>query len=179
MLIDYISPTDFGTMAVTALWGGTTNTFVEHYGISLSTDASNNEVIQLSAPLLKTLQALVANTDICDPKASAKKARDIEGSTTGETNSNIFERDDGEYVIGELTIGDCTEERARWSLGNMHWGADGGIVDVIPANAAAVGMADFQAGALRDIQYRLNAQADLEDDLGWVSFPPSAKSFDT
>lgn len=92
-------------------------------------------------------------------------------STTPQT------RDDTDPIIGQLNIGPCTEDRARWGLGNMIIGGNGGIIDIVPANAVAASVVDFVAGGLRSLQMRLNAVADDEDVLGWVSSPCEFRPF--
>ncbi|KAF8850636.1 hypothetical protein BDZ45DRAFT_696573 [Acephala macrosclerotiorum] len=58
-------PGDFGTEIVRATQNGTAFTFTHHIGVNLANNADNNEVIDISAPLLEAGHNFMADDSIC------------------------------------------------------------------------------------------------------------------
>ncbi|KAH8646937.1 hypothetical protein BGZ60DRAFT_535456 [Tricladium varicosporioides] len=172
-------PRDYGTSQVKATYNGHEITYTQHWGVRLTNDADSNEVIEVAGPLLDTLKKMMEIKELCPSQqahafgnASFGNSSNTSPRSMGrhKTSSSYFRKRQGDgRPIFDIEIGPCTESRYRWALGNMRMGAQGGFIEMVPANAAAREVADYQNRAITEARMRIEGFLYEEEDISWTT----------
>ena len=162
---------DFGTEVITATISSTLTTFTLTYGLELSNDIANDEVIELSDPLLSVLNSVISDTSICPTSSSTPQSKRRQRQNKDENlakKDDIDKRDPPPPVIDTLEANDCTVPIVQWIIDNME--PDNALTQLVVSQGDAAGVRDLAGvnGDLAEIVEELNNRADLAQNIIWV-----------
>lgn len=151
---------------VTVTVVGEVFTFTHHPGISLLNAGQNDEVVQVTAPLLAALQRVAADSSFC-PAPVAAKARGIADQPDRNTSMAELDARVDDPVLPTLVLGECTEARIRWIIDHMDPSTE--LVAAVPLIAESDTVRDFIAGPVAEAFERLYGYFGTVPVVSWVS----------